>query len=973
MILIQLLLVQWLNYYYCFFDLKLFDVEFMSKLYYLLFFIFFWSCIQAQESTGFFGKIIDSKTQNPIPFVVVSVQNTSLMQVTDKEGKFVFEGVSLGAILVLVHSQGYKDALYPLEMTAGKMVDLGNISLQDDQSLDLQSSIITLMDSDFNDENSSSESTSGLLQSSRDAFLQAAAFNWGQARFRVRGLDSEHSTMMINGVTMNKVYDGRPQWGEWGGLNDALRNQEFTLGTAPSDYTFGGILGTQEINTRASIYRPGTRITFSGTNTNYNWRSMATHASGMSKKGWAYVVSAGKRWAQEGYFEGTNYDSNSFFVSLEKKLGSQHALNLTAFYTPNSRAKNSPNTDEVTQLTNPRYNSYWGFQEGKKRNARIKTIEEPIFMLNHYFKINDKTNWNTSIFYQIGTTANSTIDFQNANSPDPTYYRKLPNFYTSLYAPDEGEFSGAFTPDFDNAEKSKAAFLANPQLDWRSLYLANQTPVIDGNGNITGYEPTRSKYVLYEDQVQAETGSVTTNVSAALSENIFMNAGASFKKMKSNNSQVLVDLLGGSYFNDIDAFYEGNQSQSDLNNPNRQVGVGDKYGYNFNFLATVLDAFTQFKFSYNKVDFYLAQQFSATSYQREGLYKNGIYETNSFGKSGPVAFENFGFKGGLSFKISGKQILVLNAAHATKAPTLRNTFANARLNNAIVNDIESETNSSVDASYVYRSPKLKARATAYFSKLRNATQISFFYAEGIFDDGAGFLNTDAFVSQTLTKLNKKNIGAELSLEYQLTPTIKTTFAAAVGQYTFDNNPKVTLTNDAAATPENNAPVFDFGKASLKNYKQAGMPQQAYSLGLEYRDPKYWWISANVNYLTNTYIDVAPILRTEIFYKNPANGFNFPEATEERAAQLLRQEKFDPVTLLNIIGGKSWIIYGKNVGVFASINNVLNTTYKTGGFEQARNANFREINQDVSSGTPSFGPKYFYGYGRTYFVNLYINF
>jgi hypothetical protein len=52
-------------------------------------------------------------------------------------------------------------------------------------------------------------------------------------------------------------------------------------------------------------------------------------------------------------------------------------------------------------------------------------------------------------------------------------------------------------------------------------------------------------------------------------------------------------------------------------------------------------------------------------------------------------------------------------------------------------------------------------------------------------------------------------------------------------------------------------------------------------------------------------------------------------------------------------------------------NVLNRTYKTGGYEQARN-NFRQIDQDVSSGTPSFGPKYFYGYGRTYFVNLNIN-
>ena len=42
---------------------------------------------------------------------------------------------------------------------------------------------------------------------------------------------------MINGISMNKLYDGRPQWSNWGGLNDATRNQEFTMGSAPSDYT----------------------------------------------------------------------------------------------------------------------------------------------------------------------------------------------------------------------------------------------------------------------------------------------------------------------------------------------------------------------------------------------------------------------------------------------------------------------------------------------------------------------------------------------------------------------------------------------------------------------------------------------------------------------------------------------------------------------------------------------------------------
>jgi hypothetical protein len=39
---------------------------------------------------------------------------------------------------------------------------------------------------------------------------------------------------------------------------------------------------------------------------------MGIFASGMNSSGWAFVVSAGKRYADEGYFEGT-YDGNSLF------------------------------------------------------------------------------------------------------------------------------------------------------------------------------------------------------------------------------------------------------------------------------------------------------------------------------------------------------------------------------------------------------------------------------------------------------------------------------------------------------------------------------------------------------------------------------------------------------------------------------------------------------------------------------------
>ena len=91
-----------------------------------------------------------------------------------------------------------------------------------------------------------------------------------------------------------------------------------------------------------------------------------------------------------------------------------------------------------------------------------------------------------------------------------------------------------------------------------------------------------------------------------------------------------------------------------------------------------------------------------------------------------------------------------------------------------------------------------------------------------------------------------------------------------------------LTNDANASVENTNPVSDFGTAALKNYKQPGSPQQAFSIGIEYRDPKFWWIGANLNYLTNSYIDISPISRTDRFFINPASGFPFPEATKKEA-------------------------------------------------------------------------------------------
>lgn len=920
----------------------------MKKWILALYFLYQNVSVFAQSGTGVFGVIVDSKTQNPLQSVVVSIQNTLFTQLTDTDGKFSFDSVPTGTHLILIKSDQYKNQLIQIEIISNTMTDLGIVFLENDITQEKEGVLLSLFETDLGDETNGSESTSSLLQSTRDIFLQAAAFNFGSARFSVRGLDSKYANVMIQGISMNRVADGRPQYNNWGGLNDATRNQEFTNGSSPSEYFFGGMGGTQEINTRASIYRPGTRISFLSANTNYSFRVMATTASGMDKNGWAYVVSAGNRWAENGYFDGTNYAAYSTFASVEKKINDNHSLNFTAIYASNKRGKSSPNTAEQSELVGTKYNSYWGFQEGEKRNSRVKRVEEPLFLLTHYWKVNPNTNWNTTISYQNGQIGNSRIDYTKADNPDPTYYRKLPSYYANLFY--DYEYLGNTPQNIANAKEARERFLYNKQLNWKELYRINEESKANG-----------SRFVLYEDRNDEKSINCNTNLSSQLSDNILLTAGVNYLNSKTNNFKSMLDLLGGNFFSDTNTFGIGEQQYSDLNNKDRKVGVGDLFGYNYQINVSKLEAFTQFKFVYKQFDFYLAQTFSSTRFSREGFYKNGYYSRNSFGKSKEVNFDTFGFKGGLTYKISGRNYFDCNSIYMTKSPTSREVFSNARVNNTVTDGISSETIKGIDLSYILKFPRFKARFTGYFSEILNATDINLYYADAVDSSANG-----VFVSEAITGINKRNKGLESGIEYQLASTFKITAVAAYGDYRITNNPNLRLSYDVSAS------VSDVEKTYLAGLKQAGIPQQAYSFGVEYRDPKYWWIGANANFISNNFLDVSNIRRTDNFYTSEDN-YNIPK-NETLIASYLKQEKFNSFYLFNLLGGKSWKVNNYYFGLFAIVNNVLNQTYKTGGFEQSRNATYRQVFEDSQSGGASvFAPKYFYGYGRTYMVNFYVSF
>ena len=907
------------------------------------------------------GIIKDNDSRKPLKNVSVSIKNkTSFMFKTDDSGVFSIQKLINGSYVLEIKLSGYEVQNFPIILT-GKTIDLGTILLYEDISEDQDLSIITLTDDELNDDTSSADNIAGLLQSSRDVYLRTTAFEFSPSFFRIRGLDSENGKLLINGIDMNKLYNGRPQWSNWGGLNDVLRNQEFSSGLTPSAYTFGGILGSTNINVRASEQRLGTRISYASSNRSYEHRFMFSHSSGMSESGWVYTIAASRRVGNEGFSEGSVYNANSFFLSLEKKFNDKHSINFTSITAFNRRGKSAPQTQEVFDLKGIKYNSYWGSQEGNIRNSRIKEVSEPILMLNHYWNLDKNTSINTNISYQFGKIGNSRIDNNGtkvdgntldgngnpyivnlgASNPDPTYYQKLPS-----YAIREG---------YSNIYGIQQDFVNNGQLNWNNLYNANLNP--NNNGN--------SSYVLYEDRNDDTQFIINSILNKNISENIILNAKIQYTRLKSKNFAEIIDLLGGDGYLDTDSFADSfNEKQNNLLNPLYIAGVGDKFKYNFNLFSNVLDGFAQLQFKYNKVDFYAAANVSRTSHQREGLYQNGGFENSSYGKSEELSFIDFGAKTGLIYKLSGRHLFDVNAGYLTKAPNLRNSFSNSRENNSTVDNLKSENILSLDASYIFRGPIVQAKLTGYFIKVKDATEISFFFADGIGGD-----NT-AFVQEILTGIDKNHFGVELGIEAQVTPTLKIKGAANLGQYTYDNNPNLYLTT------ENNTRSLDagfvngrkdFGATNLKNYRLAAGPQTAYSIGFEYRDPNYWFFSATANFFDNIYIDIAPLTRTTNFADD--GGIPFNDYDEEIARKLLEQERFNAYMVVNMIGGKSWKIGNQYISFFASIGNIFNTQYKSGGFEQGRNANYRQLKEDRSLETPVFGNKYWFGRGTTYFLNI----
>ena len=901
------------------------------------------------QHTGVQGLVVDAKSGLPVVGATVMLDNQGYAATTDALGKFLIDDARQGTDELLVLCYGYKDWSQAVTIIDGEIENLGTIqvepvSFESAEVMEYRNAVadMALSESQLEDEEGNTQEVALLSGATDNPFYQASSYTFSTARFRIRGYENQKTETYINGIPFNDGVRFSFNYSMTGGLNQAFRNKTIGMGLEDNLFGFGGIGGANNIKTFAADYAPGTRVSLAYTNGNYRWRGMITHATGLNKHGWAMTVSAVARYAKEGVYPGSFYNSWGYFLALQKVFNPQHTLTLTTFGAPTKRAANSAIYEECAQLVGSNmYSPDWGWQEGKKRNSKVVESFDPTAILNWVWKPNDHTSLNTGFAYHKSFYSKAALNWYRAADPRPDYYRYLPSYFTD-------ETSKQLYTDLWTSESDIT------QIRWNDLYQANY--MNNQMADQTGVEQG-STYILENRHSNQSSFTLSSVLNKRFSHQLTMMTGANANYTVSSYYKTIKDLLGGRYWLDVDNFAERDfpdspeMAQNDMENPNRKVMKGDRFGYDYDILTFKAELWHQWVLNLAKWEMFASVKGDYFQFQRDGKMRNGRAPENSYGKGDTHRFLTYGAKAGITFKLDGRNSFTGHAFYGTEAPRPYDAYISSRTKDDVI-DLKVEKIFSADLSYVMSYRNFKGIVTAFFTDQRDNTERNSFY-----DDVRS-----TFMNFALTGVHKQYKGVEVGLSYKLSSSLTVSAAANIARYQYKNRPLGTRSYENGSNPDVTSVIY------LKNFYVAGSPQECYSLAFNWAGPKNWYVELNGAWMNRSYVSISPIRHEAI-----PNLYELAES-EEHLQQLIKdlsvQEKLNEALIINAsIGHVIYINRSASFNINLNLNNILdNRNIQTGGYQQGR-----IDTKDITNTANKFPNKYYYAQGFKVFLNLGLKF
>ncbi len=623
------------------------------------------------------GKVVDAEEEQPMPGVTVSVKGQNISTMTDLDGKFSLN-LKKGDYTLVFSMIGFIN--YEQKISVGEStVDLGTIKLLPDAiglkevkvvasfAVDRRTPVaVSKIDPVYISEKLGTQEFPEILKTTPSVYATKRGGGYGDGRINIRGFDSRNIGVLINGVPVNDMENGKVYWSNWANLADVTRTIQVQRGLGASRLAISSVGGTINIITKTTEAKKGGSIYYAIGHDHY-MKEGFTISTGLSPKGFAITLS-GSHTTGDGYVKGTNFEAWSYFLSFAKKFSDRHRLSFTMFGAPqwhNQRSYMHPIQVYRTSPDGIRMNWDYGYRHGKiyGGDRAYNQYHKPILSINDFFKINENLSTSIAIYASFGRGGGRRI------------YSNGQNQWLKFQYPSGMPTDETFrTPDgylnYDTVMKMNAASLT---------------------GSKAIIAMARNEHDWY--------GSLGTIFWTPKNFNI--TAGYDVRYYRGYHYYVIDDLLGGQYFLD----------NHDVNrDPGTPLHVGDKINYYSMGEVWWYGTFAQAEYVTDKFSAFVSGSASLTKYRRTDYFKY----TPDNQVSDIISFFTYSIKGGANYNINEYLNIFLNGGYFTRPPFFKYAFKG--YTNEINKGVKKERILSSETGLGFKTDKIKANLYAYYTK-----------------------------------------------------------------------------------------------------------------------------------------------------------------------------------------------------------------------------------------------------------------
>lgn len=685
-----------------------------------------------------------------------------------------------------------------------------------------------------------------LLNTTPSVYATKSGGGFGDAVIRVRGFDQVNTAVLINGVPINDMENGKVYWSNWAGLSDVTSAMQIQRGLGSSKLAIASVGGTINVLTRAADKKEG-GTAMAGIGNNGYHKLLFAYNTGKSQSGWSssFLMS---RTAGSMYFDGSAFEGYNYYFALGFNPSPKHDLQFTITGAPQwhhqryeTSIKDFIKYGENGE-PNRKYNSNWGYKGGEEFSMTRNYYHKPVMSLNWDWKISSATKL-SSVFYASYGRGGGTGDAGSAwtgkfNSKDP----KSP-ITTNIY-------SLPRTADglirFDDIVRYNQG--ENP---FAGTVVDNSTP--GGVAPRGILNPADGKtYTILEGFIRRSSinshnwlgGIISLN--HKFSDHLNLTVGVDGRTYRGYHYRVVSDFLGNTSYtetgninmkpNVIKNAFEANPTWNPFGGANNDIK--DQIIYSNDGIVKWIGGFGQLEYTNNNLSAFVQGSISNQNFQRIDYFLYSGEAQNSQKKS----LMGFNIKGGANYNINEHHNIFFNAGYYERQPFFGAVFLNNR--NDLNDGLTNEKVTSIEAGYGFRSQYLTANLNAYYTTWDDI------YRRLTFRDA----NNNNF-SANLLGLKQQHQGIELDFVAKPHRIVNINGMLSVGKYEFKGNPSAEFVNDQNQL---------VGKSTLylDGIKVGDAAQFTAAIGADIKLADWVKIDGTYRYIDNLYSQFEPSSRTK---------------------------------------------------------------------------------------------------------------